>query len=124
MQETRGNRVSCAPWSWPHNGSSDDDPSGIATYTQAGAEFSYAITWTLRRGNAFSANAINIGADLGAICLKMAHTRVICIFWHGNGRENSMGRLPRRPKTRTRKLSENLWWRHRGKAAMQSTAFA
>ncbi len=28
-------------------GASDDDPSGIATYTQAGAQFGYAVSWTL-----------------------------------------------------------------------------
>jgi Mn2+/Fe2+ NRAMP family transporter len=28
-------------------GASDDDPSGIATYSQTGAQFSYAISWTL-----------------------------------------------------------------------------
>jgi hypothetical protein len=28
-------------------GASDDDPSGIATYSQAGAQLGYAITWTL-----------------------------------------------------------------------------
>ncbi len=28
-------------------GAADDDPSGIATYSQAGAQFSYAITWTM-----------------------------------------------------------------------------
>ena len=28
-------------------GASDDDPSGIATYAQAGAQFGYAATWTL-----------------------------------------------------------------------------
>jgi Mn2+/Fe2+ NRAMP family transporter len=28
-------------------GASDDDPSGIATYSQAGAQFSYATAWTL-----------------------------------------------------------------------------
>ena len=28
-------------------GASDDDPSGIATYSQAGAQFGYAIGWTL-----------------------------------------------------------------------------
>src|ERR1700710_854594 len=27
-------------------GPSDDDPSGIATYSQAGAQFGYALTWT------------------------------------------------------------------------------
>jgi len=88
-------------------GAADDDPSGIATYSQAGAQFGFAITWTLlftyplmaaiqeisaRIGRTtgcgvaanlrqhypkwilqlivFSvviANAINIGADLGAM---------------------------------------------------------
>src|SRR5581483_3318134 len=28
-------------------GASDDDPSGIATYTQAGAQFGYGMLWTL-----------------------------------------------------------------------------
>jgi Mn2+/Fe2+ NRAMP family transporter len=88
-------------------GASDDDPSGIATYSQAGAQFGYALTWTMvftyplmtavqivsaRMGRTTGggiagnlrqhcpswlltamvtllliANAINIGADLGAM---------------------------------------------------------
>jgi Mn2+/Fe2+ NRAMP family transporter len=88
-------------------GASDDDPSGIATYSQAGAQFGSALTWTMLftyplmtavqivsarmgrttgRGIAGNlrqhcpswlvsaivmlllvANAINIGADLGAM---------------------------------------------------------
>jgi Mn2+/Fe2+ NRAMP family transporter len=28
-------------------GASDDDPSGIATYSQAGAQFGYALAWTM-----------------------------------------------------------------------------
>src|SRR5579875_1648507 len=28
-------------------GASDDDPSGIATYSQAGAQFGFAITWVM-----------------------------------------------------------------------------
>ncbi len=28
-------------------GASDDDPSGIATYSQAGAQFGYGVGWTL-----------------------------------------------------------------------------
>src|ERR1700722_20828161 len=28
-------------------GASDDDPSGIATYSQAGAQFGYRLGWTL-----------------------------------------------------------------------------
>ena len=92
-------------------GASDDDPSGIATYSQTGAEFGYNIGWTLlltyplmcaiqmisaqigrvtgrglagnmRRhyaapllyalvGLLFIANAINIGADLGAMAAAL-----------------------------------------------------
>jgi NRAMP (natural resistance-associated macrophage protein)-like metal ion transporter len=88
-------------------GASDDDPSGIATYSQAGAQFGYALTWAMlfayplmtavqivsaRMGRTTGhgiagnlrqhcppwlltgivvllliANAINIGADLGAM---------------------------------------------------------
>ena len=88
-------------------GASDDDPSGIATYSQAGAQFGYSLTWTMlftyplmtavqivsarmgrTTGRGISgnlrqhcpswllttivtllliANAINIGADLGAM---------------------------------------------------------
>ena len=28
-------------------GAADDDPSGIATYSQAGAQFGYAMLWTM-----------------------------------------------------------------------------
>lgn len=28
-------------------GAADDDPSGIATYSQAGAQFGYALLWTV-----------------------------------------------------------------------------
>jgi Mn2+/Fe2+ NRAMP family transporter len=43
-----------APQSWLASlgpgivtGAADDDPSGIATYSQAGAQFGYAMTWTM-----------------------------------------------------------------------------
>src|ERR1051326_4560065 len=44
-------------------GASDDDPSGIGTYSQVGSQFGYAFLWTAL----FVANTINAGADLGAI---------------------------------------------------------
>jgi Mn2+/Fe2+ NRAMP family transporter len=28
-------------------GASDDDPSGIATYSQAGAQFGFTVSWTM-----------------------------------------------------------------------------
>jgi Mn2+/Fe2+ NRAMP family transporter len=92
-------------------GASDDDPSGIGTYSQAGAQLGFGISWTMvftyplmvaiqeisarvgrvtGRGFAgnicrhypgwllqsivvllFAANAINIGADLGAMADAM-----------------------------------------------------
>jgi hypothetical protein len=30
-------------------GAADDDPSGIATYSQAGAQFGYGLLWTVGR---------------------------------------------------------------------------
>ncbi len=54
----RPDAVPSVKWAaWPHmrdvmgpgliTGASDDDPSGIATYSQAGAQFGYALGWTL-----------------------------------------------------------------------------
>ena len=34
-------------------GASDDDPSGIATYSQARAQFGYALTWRRRASNCY-----------------------------------------------------------------------
>jgi NRAMP (natural resistance-associated macrophage protein)-like metal ion transporter len=105
-------------------GASDDDPSGIATYSQAGAQFGYALTWTMLftyplmtavqmvsaqmgrttgRGLAGNlrqhcsswlltavvvllliANAINIGADLGAMAdasrLVLGGPQILYVF--------------------------------------------
>ena len=67
-------------------GAADDDPSGIATYSQAGAQFGYGMLWTAvftlplmaavqvvsarigyvtRRG--LAANTLNIAADIAAM---------------------------------------------------------
>jgi Mn2+/Fe2+ NRAMP family transporter len=40
------------PWwkkTWPRliTGAADDDPSGIATYSQGGAQFGFNVAWTL-----------------------------------------------------------------------------
>src|ERR1019366_7421738 len=43
-------------------GASDDDPSGIATYSQAGAAFGFAMCWVM-----LFTNILNLGADLGAM---------------------------------------------------------
>lgn len=46
-------------------GAADDDPSGIATYSQAGAQFGYALTWTMLLTFPFMAAIQIISARLG-----------------------------------------------------------
>src|SRR5260370_38491435 len=46
-------------------GASDDDPSGIATYSQAGAQLGYAITWTMLFGYPLMAVIQEISARIG-----------------------------------------------------------
>lgn len=46
-------------------GAADDDPSGIATYSQAGAQFGYALTWTVFLTLPFMAAIQIISACIG-----------------------------------------------------------
>jgi Mn2+/Fe2+ NRAMP family transporter len=46
-------------------GAADDDPSGIATYSQAGAQFGYALTWTMFLTIPFMAAIQIISACIG-----------------------------------------------------------
>jgi Mn2+/Fe2+ NRAMP family transporter len=46
-------------------GAADDDPSGIATYSQAGAQFGYALCWTMFLTLPFMAAIQIISATLG-----------------------------------------------------------
>src|SRR5262249_40192412 len=46
-------------------GASDDDPSGIATYSQAGAQFGFSITWTLLLTYPLMAVVQEISARIG-----------------------------------------------------------
>ncbi|HBH41503.1 MAG TPA: hypothetical protein DDW26_06285 [Rhizobiales bacterium] len=46
-------------------GAADDDPSGIATYSQAGAQFGFSITWTLLLTLPFMAAIQIISACIG-----------------------------------------------------------
>jgi len=48
-------------------GAADDDPSGIATYSQAGAEFGYAMLWTMLFSFPLMAAIQEICARLGRI---------------------------------------------------------
>jgi NRAMP (natural resistance-associated macrophage protein)-like metal ion transporter len=46
-------------------GAADDDPSGIATYSQAGAQFGFSITWTLLLTYPLMAVIQAISAEIG-----------------------------------------------------------
>jgi NRAMP (natural resistance-associated macrophage protein)-like metal ion transporter len=46
-------------------GAADDDPSGIATYSQAGAQFGFALTWTMLLTLPFMAAIQIISAQIG-----------------------------------------------------------
>src|SRR5881394_2243268 len=46
-------------------GASDDDPSGIGTYSQAGAQFGFAISWTMLFSYPLMVSIQEISARLG-----------------------------------------------------------
>ena len=46
-------------------GAADDDPSGIATYSQAGAQFGYALAWTMLLTLPFMVAILIISACIG-----------------------------------------------------------
>ena len=48
-------------------GASDDDPSGIATYSQVGAQFGYALAWTLPFSYPLMAAIQEISARIGRV---------------------------------------------------------
>ncbi len=48
-------------------GASDDDPSGIATYSQAGAQFGYALGWTLLFTYPLMSAIQQISAEIGRV---------------------------------------------------------
>lgn len=48
-------------------GASDNDPSGIATYSQAGAHFGYGMLWTMWFSYPFMAGIQDISARVGRV---------------------------------------------------------
>lgn len=48
-------------------GAADDDPSGIATYSQVGAQFGYAMGWTVILSLPFMAGVQEISARIGRV---------------------------------------------------------
>ena len=47
-------------------GAADDDPSGIATYSQVGAQFGYGLAWTMLFSFPLMAVIQSIAARIGA----------------------------------------------------------
>jgi NRAMP (natural resistance-associated macrophage protein)-like metal ion transporter len=48
-------------------GAADDDPSGIATYSQAGAQFGYGLLWTVFLTTPFMIAIQLVSAQIGRI---------------------------------------------------------
>src|SRR6266581_4707477 len=48
-------------------GASDDDPSGIATYSQVGAQFGFALLWTMLLTYPLMAGIQEISAWIGRV---------------------------------------------------------
>src|ERR1700757_5370932 len=48
-------------------GAADDDPSGIATYSQSGAQFGYALSWTMFLTTPFMIAIQVVTARIGAV---------------------------------------------------------
>jgi Natural resistance-associated macrophage protein-like/Domain of unknown function (DUF4142) len=74
-------------------GASEDDPSGIATYSQAGAEFGYSMLWTMLLSYPLMTAIQEISARIGRITGKglagnirdycprwMAYSMVLAVF--------------------------------------------
>src|ERR1700750_1272733 len=51
-------------------GAADDDPSGIATYSQAGAQFGYALFWTMVLTYPLMAAVQLVSAHIGRVTGK------------------------------------------------------
>src|SRR5438094_148557 len=74
----RHHRRHVPPWRKVHHllgpglitGASDDDPSGIATYSQAGAQFGYAMCWTMLFAWPLMAAIQEISARIGRVTGK------------------------------------------------------
>ena len=48
-------------------GAADDDPSGIGTYSQVGAQFGYGLSWTLLFSLPFMTVIQNVAAQIGSV---------------------------------------------------------
>jgi Mn2+/Fe2+ NRAMP family transporter len=51
-------------------GAADDDPSGVATYSQAGAQFGFALLWTVFLTTPFMIAIQLVSAQIGRVTGK------------------------------------------------------
>jgi len=83
-------------------GAADDDPSGIATYSQAGAQFGYSMLWTVLLTYPLMAGIQMVSARLGCIT-----GRGLARGLHAAGRV-AVGSLTERVPVRGRDVSRNV----------------
>jgi Mn2+/Fe2+ NRAMP family transporter len=64
-------------------GAADDDPSGIATYSQAGAAFGYGLLWTVFLTTPFMIAIQLVSAKIGRVTGKdiVANAKDVCPRW-------------------------------------------
>src|SRR5436190_4507909 len=58
-------------------GAADDDPSGIATYSQAGAQFGYGLLWTVFLTTPFMIAIQLVSAEIGRVTGKGLAANVV-----------------------------------------------
>ena len=59
-------------------GASDDDPSGIATYSQVGAQFGYGMLWTMVVSYPLMTGIQEVSARIGRVMLMEAPEKNRC----------------------------------------------
>ena len=64
-------------------GAADDDPSGIATYSQAGAQFGFSLLWTVFLTTPFMIAIQLVSAEIGRVTGKgiAANAKAIVPQW-------------------------------------------
>jgi NRAMP (natural resistance-associated macrophage protein)-like metal ion transporter len=67
-------------------GAADDDPSGIATYSQVGAQFGYGLAWTMLFGLPFMIIIQDISARIGCVTGRGIAENLRRHYWPSLGR--------------------------------------
>ena len=65
-------------------GAADDDPSGIATYSQAGAQFGYGLLWTVFLTTPFMIAIQLVSAQIGRVTGKGTTISPYLFFWQAS----------------------------------------